>query len=261
MFSGLCREFKRAEVAIKYFERMALSPNYQAINQLRYAGNHVVKALRTADDDLKSKQIDKAVGHCERAYYDVLDGLIVYLLHSIEQFQSKYAYSEIIRHIPDYRQCLRDAAYAREDLRKTMFVQNLRPADVYKRLHPSIKVLSGILEKFKNGGNLITKERNERIENAVIEENRKYAVSVMVSFLGLVVSIWSIAAYNGITLPSIIFLLYLAYVSPWVSPSERIRNLFTRVVLCLIGFSLAALWLLYFIGGKCLVTKVFGCLP
>lgn len=49
------------------------SPMSQSINQLRYAGHHIIKADIEEDPTSRKQNIIEAYKHCKRAYYDALD--------------------------------------------------------------------------------------------------------------------------------------------------------------------------------------------
>jgi len=69
-------------VKVWYFETEKLlrvvgnifsSPMSQSINQLRYAGHHIIKAGLDNDPISQKQNIIEAYKHCKRAYYDALD--------------------------------------------------------------------------------------------------------------------------------------------------------------------------------------------
>lgn len=59
----------------------------QPINQLRYAGHHVLKA-GVCEDEAQSNLIE-AYKHCKRAYYDAVD---LYVYHMSETYRDKLAF-------------------------------------------------------------------------------------------------------------------------------------------------------------------------
>lgn len=66
-----------------------------AYNQLRYAGYHLLKAL---DDDaqvVNEPEINKAVGHCERAMYDAAEAGIIQALRELAAFRYEYRFLNI----------------------------------------------------------------------------------------------------------------------------------------------------------------------
>lgn len=73
-----------------------------AYNQLRYAGYHLLKAL---DDDaqvVNEPEINKAVGHCERAMYDAAEAGIIQALRELAAFRYEYRFLNISAHVEGY---------------------------------------------------------------------------------------------------------------------------------------------------------------
>jgi hypothetical protein len=102
---AVAESFAKAESAIKQNERLTLSIPLPSINQLRYASYHLIKFLQCSIDDAsKSYHLDCALGHCKRARFDAIDGIIYSCLDFITAFQklcrSRIGLEDIY---PDYR--------------------------------------------------------------------------------------------------------------------------------------------------------------
>lgn len=100
--------YRKAEVAIKEFE---LSPNradpkypcigehdpsdlfIPAVNQLRYAGFHLVKADSLESNGDKENNLNKAINHCQRAYFDTKEAMLLEQLGVFEEFRSEFGSS------------------------------------------------------------------------------------------------------------------------------------------------------------------------
>ncbi len=80
-FKILLNLFEQAETKIKNVEQITsegvLIPS---INQLRYAGHHIVRSLLS--DDAKEPQAErvKAINHVKRAIYDIDESLLIYYI-------------------------------------------------------------------------------------------------------------------------------------------------------------------------------------
>ena len=61
-----------------------------SVNQLRYAGQHLVRALAADDDDTVVSDLDAAKRHAQRAVYDVNDAAIQHYLYEIDHFRKQY---------------------------------------------------------------------------------------------------------------------------------------------------------------------------
>lgn len=67
----VCKWYIEAEKLIRVLANILNAPMNQAINQLRYAGHHVLKAQ--CSDDGKQQNLIESYKHCKRAVYDALD--------------------------------------------------------------------------------------------------------------------------------------------------------------------------------------------
>ena len=62
-----------AENKIKHLEVVSREMCVPSINELRYAGNHLLKALTSYSNDAKNEHLSKAKSHCKRAIYDAVN--------------------------------------------------------------------------------------------------------------------------------------------------------------------------------------------
>jgi hypothetical protein len=98
--------FEQAEAKIKNVEQATsegvLIPS---INQLRYAGHHIVQSLLSNDTKALQAEQAKAINHVKRAIYDIDEALLIYYIDSAVDFKEKYNDSgfttEIIADYPE----------------------------------------------------------------------------------------------------------------------------------------------------------------
>lgn len=77
-----------------------------AINELRYAGFHILKGLSATDEEITEKELFKAKDHCEHAAYDAAAAGLVVVAESIRVFQVQYrdiAISDVVNNISEIR--------------------------------------------------------------------------------------------------------------------------------------------------------------
>lgn len=68
---ALFSEFEKAENAIKSYEYLIGSLPVSSVNELRYAGLHVVQALKLGINNAERREkLDSAIRHAQRAYSD-----------------------------------------------------------------------------------------------------------------------------------------------------------------------------------------------
>jgi hypothetical protein len=73
--------YMEAEKLIRVFANILGVPMWQAINQLRYAGHHVIKAQTCSNSNGKQQNLIEGYKHCKRSVYDSLD-FYVYTLNA-----------------------------------------------------------------------------------------------------------------------------------------------------------------------------------
>ena len=72
--------YKKAEDAIHALGLDGEGVDTAAINELRYAGYHVLRAITTGDTERQTEELSRAQRHCERAFYEAYDGAVFYYL-------------------------------------------------------------------------------------------------------------------------------------------------------------------------------------
>jgi hypothetical protein len=106
----LVKAFEEAEEALKSAELAEGDLSVVPINQLRYGFKHLTQALKGYNSGSKTQfeiNLDKAEGHCKRAYYDARDVEFSYHIDKIQTFlnsaQGKgIQLSKIIPEYPDW---------------------------------------------------------------------------------------------------------------------------------------------------------------
>ena len=111
-FEHIDELFRFAEDKLKLVERLEneglILPS---INELRYAGYHLLKAIKAGSDELRSDEIRKSQNHCERAIFDAYEVGIFGCIERINQFLFDYRnipLSDIVPNIGEIRTCVDD---------------------------------------------------------------------------------------------------------------------------------------------------------
>lgn len=105
--------YRSAEHLIKVVEDRRGELVIPAINELRYAGFHVLQGL-SADEADPEEQFRRARRHCQRAGYDAVDGGIVYCLDQISKFKGDYRRLVIPQIVPRYPDLMQRAQRAKD---------------------------------------------------------------------------------------------------------------------------------------------------
>ena len=100
-FKHILNLYGTAEGFIKEVEVCRASVPIAAINELRYAGHHLVKGLADEDEKRFHEELDKASDHCNRSMYEASEAGIAYLLDLIKIFEDDYDDVPIIEIVPD----------------------------------------------------------------------------------------------------------------------------------------------------------------
>jgi hypothetical protein len=84
----------KAESRIKRTEHLRTSLTIPAVNELRYAGYHLLRALTynpsAGDEDTPEVSLGKGTLHCRRATYDAVDAEAMLYLERAKRFEQDY---------------------------------------------------------------------------------------------------------------------------------------------------------------------------
>ena len=139
--------YKKAEDAIHDLGIEVDGADTAAVNELRYAGNHILRSLTTTDDKESADELNRAMRHCERAVYDAYDSAIYYHLSRFNKFREQYANMVISDVVPNYLELSKSMTQAKRLLAKAR-EDNSNRSDYYaqvRELYPQIVDISDIL--------------------------------------------------------------------------------------------------------------------
>ncbi|MBF0624484.1 MAG: hypothetical protein HQL82_06720 [Magnetococcales bacterium] len=94
--------FQAAEDDIKKVERTSREIPIPAVNELRYAGHHLLKGLGASTPMEREEQYHRARRHCQRARHDAVEVRLWYFLGKFKEFQDDYQTVSIPPVWPDY---------------------------------------------------------------------------------------------------------------------------------------------------------------
>jgi len=149
--------FQKAEAAIKKVELTQNELIVPAVNQLRYAGCHLIRYLKNSEDN---DQLDDVARHCKRSAYDAFESGIVFSLLEYRKFQADYSKVIITEVVPNYSKFQMNIDKAIE-----FIIKKDSRDDHYKECEESHKIVSETLKELNSSRNelnkLIKKERNQ----------------------------------------------------------------------------------------------------
>jgi len=175
--------YKEAEDFITEVSSLQDGLDTPAVNQLRYAGRHLLNSLTGKTSIAPEQEYERAVAHVKRASFDALDSGIIYCLREIQFFRNDYRKIEITT--PGYLNIIssaRKAKYLLDKARKDFDNRH----EYYQEARKHFKLLKEACEVLED----TRSEQNKRLSS----HNRKIFITYMFLF-GTILS----AIYTALT--------------------------------------------------------------
>ena len=147
LFQDLQKRFADAENFIKEVELCGPELPFPAINELRYAGHHLLKALVISDQDEFRKELGEVEDHCHRAMYEASEAGIMYFIRLLKQFDRDYKDVVVSNTIPSVLEIRKLGAQAAAKLsggrlnRKTPTAQVQEYMEMFRELKDGVEIL------------------------------------------------------------------------------------------------------------------------
>ncbi len=184
--------FEQAETKIKNFELITSEGLFiPSINQLRYAGYHIVRSLLNDDEkELQAERV-KAINHVKRAIYDIDESLLIYYIESAANFKEKYNDSgfttEVVTDYPEKLAMLDEANKSIQQLREDN--NNYQDREqFYQKLNPYLDKLSKIVAIFEQSAPLIANKQQDK-DNQDLKGNRRFIITVILTLIGIIIAL------------------------------------------------------------------------
>lgn len=181
--------FDEAERKVKEVEQFSQELSVPSINELRYVGYHLARALCEDNADAVADQLKKARGHCQRAIYDAHEIGIIHMLEQIRAFKDGYQKSShvVVEVIPDYVDLLVSADKATEFIVQ-IGQKNPESRDgYYRECAPHYATLKGVLSKLTIASPVIDGKISASLK-AEQKVTRRFILTVSLTIFGLLVS-------------------------------------------------------------------------
>jgi len=212
-FETIKRHYRRAERAIKRCDSLADAVPTPALNQLRYAGYHIIVAIladKAGDAAKTARELLEAEEHCRRAWLDAFDSVTRYHLKVIRAFEERqYPLRIVEKHIPDFAVSMAHARDVYRVYRMPAMVQEMSVVQRVKRIgdQKKIAVLFMQLTKLDRAFNdaLADEDAAERKWNSVFAFISS-TTSVLTSVFGLLLSAAGLVTINAKEHPYIVWL-------------------------------------------------------
>lgn len=181
--------FSEAEKQVKKAEEVNRGIVIPSINELRYVGYHIVKALLSEDETILDQELKKAEGHAKRAIYDASEAQIIFYLEKAEEFQKRHIRSDSITDIiPNYVNLLRQLEDIKQQIdliRKDQDAYRNR-AEYYDNCIPNIDELRSINSTLKQATPLIVEKDRKKAKTFIL-----IAMTLFVTVVGLIITIYT----------------------------------------------------------------------
>ena len=195
--------YDEAEAALKSYERITLTNLAPAINQLRYAGHHLLAATEGSDLSRCGRHIMAAKRHCERALYDVREATVVFLLDEFRAFRENlFTEAELSVALPNWQSLLQKITKGRRLLEQAGVAKHFSAdsldvitelLDVRDMIQLAIPKLASMREKRElDKAVTMQKAEDELHKEQEARELAKEKNSDRIAVLGILLSIASI---------------------------------------------------------------------
>ncbi len=180
------KNFKDAESKIKSAELLDQTISIPSINELRYAGHHILRATQLKEEAGIVEELDKANRHTKRSFYDAVEASILYKLQKIENFDKEYKLiPETITVINNYNSKLSQVSNIVQEIEDI----NIDSRDEkYKIIEDHYKTIKEINNEFQMSiptiVNLI--DKNEQTEK---KEHRRFVLQLIMGAIAIIVTI------------------------------------------------------------------------
>ena len=198
-FSKVCAQFDAAEAELAKYPGFSIYNQPAAINELRYAGHHILKASNsTKAESYRHDHLVRADRHCQRAVNDVRDEAIIVCLTAVRDFLGKQYTSQELSSIPGLMEKLDEVLKLRSILENAGMTSAIVPGGdtetVLMRmcnLHNDIKVAMEQLDSYRDEERKAREDveemhrrrvSEERMQKTTREKQRKFLVFLL-SFL------------------------------------------------------------------------------
>lgn len=188
-YSEVVQLYCDAEKRLKKVEHLTSDLAIPAINQLRYAGRHLVRILGNCAQD-SQKELEQAENHCKRASFDACESGLIYCLENFKALQQDFNKTPIGPHFPDYIKAREIFNDAREFIDITP--ESTRE-DFYKAIDGHLDKLIEIDKKLP----YIREEINKFLE-AERRTTKKIIIGLIIAAIAAIAAIVSIPMLQGV---------------------------------------------------------------
>ncbi|MDH5325571.1 MAG: hypothetical protein OEZ68_02645 [Gammaproteobacteria bacterium] len=177
--------YKEAEDKIKEIEHIGEGLVVPAINELRYAGHHVLKSLNTRDTHQSTDELGKAKKHCKRAIYDASEAGLLYLFRVYKNFREDYRRLNLQPHFSNYEEKVATVKKAYQLLEQRHAEEN--KDELYQKFYETYRSLKETIETFENS--------RDDLNRVIVNERWKF-VTIAVSVISVSIAVLALFGFG-----------------------------------------------------------------
>ena len=157
-----------------------------AMNELRYAGHHLLRALADDGSVVDAEQLRKAVSHCQRAQYEAAEAGILAALGNIDLFKEEYKSLPIGECVVNYQDITAAARRAQNVLAGERSTEGpdvdgglsdpTRYMDIFRDLRDKWFVLDG------------SRDELAKLARKEVKETRRFIFGITLSVIAILIS-------------------------------------------------------------------------
>lgn len=160
--------FTEAEAKVKEVEEIDGDIVVPSINELRYVGYHLMRAL-AAEHPVIEQELNKAADHARRAIYDAAEAQVIFFLEKVKSFQERHRKAASVTDVvSDYLALMRQVEQAKKRISETR-QENLpvNRAEYYQQCEPHILALKDIVVQLELAEPEIAKKERKSARNFI----------------------------------------------------------------------------------------------
>ncbi len=183
-YTRLREEYDMADKVMKQVQAFVDEAGIPAINELRYAGYHLLNTLVPVTSDLSmTEELTRAINHCKRATYEASEMGILTAFDKVTQFKDDYSQVVITQVVADWGEILTKCDVCRDEITLARQTGDDRSID-HKRFKEAFIQLVAICRRLDNARD----DLNKLIEQKR-SDGRRFATGVLLALLAIAVSV------------------------------------------------------------------------
>ena len=163
---------------------------FPAINQLRYAGHHLLKGLAADDQQRLATELNDVRDHCHRAMYEAADAGLIYLFRLLAKTQAEFSDISIASVVPEYPAILLTAKRTKQLLFQGRLKRN-SPNEQVEQYMVKFRELRDGMEKLESSRPELLRAKADRKKRDLrfALQGLFWACMVILGILGVVLSL------------------------------------------------------------------------